>query len=157
MSTTIFIYRQIFTKFESLIELQISSNIDLFFIGVFNIHIDGLNDYDAHKFHKLLNSFDLLQYVTHLTHDSGLTIHLVITNSSSKFVICPFLLHTHMSDHKNVCFDLDLQKLTVHKTAFSCHKLKKPIYMNLMNTLQLLFPMLNISTMTSCYSYLTQP
>ena len=107
-----------FTEFEFLIELQLSSNIDLFFIGDYNIHIDDLNDYNARHFLELLNSFDLLQYVTHPTHDSGHTIDLVITKASSKFVICPFLLDTYISDHKTVCIDLNLAKPTVHKTAF---------------------------------------
>ena len=35
--------------YTSLLELQIASNIDLFFIGDFNIHED-LNDYNARLF-----------------------------------------------------------------------------------------------------------
>ena len=33
-----------FTEFESLLEFHISANIDLIFVGDFNIHIDDLND-----------------------------------------------------------------------------------------------------------------
>ena len=68
-----------FTEFESLLELQIASNIDSFFIGDFIIHIEDLNDYNARHFLKLLNTFDLLQHITLPTHDSGHTIDLVIT------------------------------------------------------------------------------
>ena len=39
---------------------------------------------------KLLNSCYLLQHVTHPIHDSGYTIDLVITNASSKIVVCSF-------------------------------------------------------------------
>ena len=42
-----------FTEFESLLEFQIASNIDLFFIGDFNIHIEDLNDYNTRHFIKL--------------------------------------------------------------------------------------------------------
>ena len=83
-----------FTEFGFLTELQISSNIDVFFIVDFNIHTDDLNDYNASHFPKLLKSFDLLQHATHPMHDSGHTIDLVITNDSSKFFICPFLFDT---------------------------------------------------------------
>ena len=114
-----------FTEFESLLELQIASNIDLFFTGDFNIHIEDLNDCNTRHFLKLLNTFDLLQHVTCPTHDSGHTIDLLITNASSKFTICPFMLDTYISDHKTVCIDLDLPKPTVHKTTFSCRQLKK--------------------------------
>ena len=46
-----------FTEFESLLELQIVSKIDLFVIGDFDIHIEDLNDYNARHFFKLLNTF----------------------------------------------------------------------------------------------------
>ena len=114
-----------YTEFESLLELQIASNIDLFFIEDFNIHIEDLNDYNARHFLKLLNTFDLPQHVTCPTHDSGHIIDLVLTNASSKFIICSFMFDMHISDHKTICIDLDLSKPTVHKTTFSCRQLKK--------------------------------
>ena len=117
-----------FTEFESLLELQIASNVDSFFIGDFNIHIEDLNDYNARLFLKLLNTFDLLQNITHPTHDSDHTIDLVITNASSKFIIRPFMLDTYVSDHKTICIDFELSKPTVHKTTFSCRQFKKNWY-----------------------------
>ena len=38
------------TEFESLLELQIVSNVDLFFIGDINIHIEDLNYYNVCHF-----------------------------------------------------------------------------------------------------------
>ena len=108
-----------FTEFKLILELQITSYIDLFFIEDFNIHIEDLNDYNTRYFLKLLNTFDLLQHVTLPTHDSGHTIDLVITNASSKFIICPFILDTYISDHKTIYINLDLPKQTVHKTTFN--------------------------------------
>ena len=125
ISIAFFTYCQLFTEFESLLELQIASNVDSFFIGDFNIHIEDLNDYNARLFLKLLNTFDLLQNITHPTHDSDHTIDLVITNASSKFIIRPFMLDTYVSDHKTICIDFDLSKPTVHKTTFSCRQFKK--------------------------------
>ena len=43
----------VFTEFELLLELQITSSIDLFFTGNFNIYIKDLNDYNARHFLKL--------------------------------------------------------------------------------------------------------
>ena len=59
------------------------------------------------------------------TYDSGHTIDLVITNASSKFKICPFILDTYISGHKTICIDLDILKPTVHKTTFFCGQVKK--------------------------------
>ena len=62
-----------FDEFESLLELRTASNIDLFFIGDFKIHIEDLNDCNARHLIKLLKTFDLLQHGTCPTHDSGHT------------------------------------------------------------------------------------
>ena len=53
-----------FTEFESLLEFHISANIDLIFVGDFNIHIDDLNDVNFIHFFKLLNKFILCQNVS---------------------------------------------------------------------------------------------
>ena len=137
----------IFTEFESLLELQIASNIDLLFIGDFNIHIENLNDYNTRHFLKLLNTFDLLQHVTCPTHDSGHTTDLVITNASSKFTICPFMLDTYISDQKNICMTSTFLSQLFTKQRSPIVNLRKLIFLNLIKILQLLFLMSKISTL----------
>ena len=54
-----------FAVFESLLELHIASNINLFLLEILNIYIEDLIDYNARHFLKLSNTFGLLQHVTH--------------------------------------------------------------------------------------------
>ena len=106
-----------FTEFESLIECHISSNIDLFFFGDFNIKINNNNDYNTQHFNKLLHNFNLSQYVSFLTH--GHILDLIITNDSSKLNIHPFYIDICTSNHKTICVDLYLPKLFIKKKAIS--------------------------------------
>ena len=107
-----------FTKFESLLECLISSNIDLFFLGDFNIKIDNINDYNTQYFKKLLHNINLSQHVSFLTHDSGHILDLIISYDSSKLNIHPFHINTSISDHKKICVDLNLPKPHLKKKFF---------------------------------------
>ena len=101
-----------FTEFESLLEFHISANIDLIFVGDFNIHIDDLNDVNSIHFLKLLNTFNLCQHVSFPTQNSEHVLDLIITNGSSNLFTCPFLLDTYISDQKTVCVDINLNSET---------------------------------------------
>ena len=114
-----------FTEFESLLEFHISANIDLIFVGDFNIHIDDLNDVNSIHFLELLNTFNLCQHVSFPTQNSGHVLDLIITNASSNLVTCPFLLDTYISDHKTVCVDIDLPKPNINKVTFSYRPINK--------------------------------
>ena len=107
-----------FTEFESLTECHISSSIDLFFLGYFNIKIDNINDYNTQHFKKLLQNFDLSQQVFFPKNDSGHILDLIITIFSSKFNIHPFCIDTCISDHKTVCANLILAKTHIKKKLF---------------------------------------
>ena len=90
----------------NLLEFHISANIDLVFVGNFNIHIDDLSDVNSIHFLKLLNTLNLCQHVSFPTHNSGHVLDLIITNALSNLVTCPFLLDTYISDHKTLCINL---------------------------------------------------
>ena len=110
---------------ESILNIYISANIELFFVGDFHIHIDDLNDVNSIHFQKLLNTFNLCQHVSFPTHNSGHVLDLIITNASSNLVTCPFLLGTYISDHKTVCVDIDLPKPNINKVTFSYRPINK--------------------------------
>ena len=135
-----------FTEFESLLELQIASNIDVFLIGDVNIYIEDLNDYNARHFLKLLNTFDLLRHVTLPTHDSGHTIEIVLTNAFSKFIICPFMLILTFQTTKLFALTMTFLSKLFTKQRFPVVNLKKLIFLNVIKILQLLFLMSKIST-----------
>ena len=114
-----------FTEFESLLEFHISANIDLVFVGDFNIHIDDLNDVNSIHFLKLLSTFNLCQHVSFSTHNSGHVLDLIITNASSNLFTCPFLLDTYISNPKTVCVDIDIPKPNINKVTFSYRPINK--------------------------------
>jgi exonuclease III len=51
------------TEFETLLEHHITSNIDLFFIGDFNIHIDNQDDPNSILCNRLLHTLNLNQHI----------------------------------------------------------------------------------------------
>ena len=67
----------------------------------------------------------MCQHVSLPTHNSGHILDLIITNASSNLSICPNVLNTYISDHKTVCFDIDLPKPAVNKETFSCRPITK--------------------------------
>ena len=75
------------TELESLLGYHITSNVDLIFVGDFNIHIDKQDDPNTIFFNRLLLNFNLNQHISFPTHDSGHILDLIITNASSKLVI----------------------------------------------------------------------
>ena len=113
------------TEFETLLEHHITSNVDLFFIGDFNIHIDNQHDPNTVLFNSLLHTFNLNQHISFPTHDSGHALDLIIMNASSKLTIHPNLLDTCISDHKTVYIDIDIPKPVIQKSSFSFRPLKQ--------------------------------
>ena len=69
-----------FSGFESLLEFHILSNVDLTFVGDFNIHVADLNGLNSLHFRKLLNTFILCRHVSLPTHNSGHILDYIITN-----------------------------------------------------------------------------
>ena len=134
------------TEFESLLECHISSSIELFFLGDFNINIDNINDYSTQNFKKLLQNFCLSQHIFFPRHDYGQIFDLIITNVSSKFNICPFCINTCIFDHKTVCIDLSLAKPHIKKKLFLIVVSRMSISLNLIKIFVLLFPILNTLT-----------
>ena len=76
-------------EFKSLLEHYITSNVDLIFLGDFNIHTDKQDDPNTVLFDRLLLTFNLNHYISFPTHDSGHILDLIITNASSKLAIYP--------------------------------------------------------------------
>ena len=95
-------------EFESLFEHHITSNVDLIFVGDFNIHIDKQNDPNTVLFNRLLLTFNLNQHISFPTHDSGHILDLIVTNASSKLAIYPYLVDTCISDHQTVYIDFEI-------------------------------------------------
>ena len=108
-----------FTEFKSLIEWHISSNIDLFFLGDFNIKIDNINDHNTQHFNKILHNFNPSQHFSFPIHEFDHILDLIITNDSFKLNIHPFYIDTCIFNHKTICVDLNLPKPHVKKKTFS--------------------------------------
>ena len=122
LSSSIFAFR---AEFETLFEYHITSNVDLIFVGDFNIHNDKQDDPNTVVFNKLLLNFNLKQHIFFPTHDFGHILDLIITNVSSKLAIYPNLIDTCIFDHKIVYIDLDIQKPVAQKSSITFRPLNK--------------------------------
>ena len=66
-------------EFSSFLEGLVLTTSALLVAGDFNFHIDEPNDCDARRFLQVLESFDLIQHVSEVTHRNGHILDLIIT------------------------------------------------------------------------------
>ena len=106
-------------EFESLgrLEHHITLNVDLIFVGDFNINNDKQDDLNTVVFNRLLLNFNLIQHISFPTLDFGHILDLIIKNASFKLAIYPNLIDTRISDHEIVYIDLDIQKPVAQKSS----------------------------------------
>ena len=101
--------------FESLLEHYITLNVDLIFVGDFNIQIVKQDDPNNVLVNRLLLTFNFNQHVSFPTHDSGHILDLIITNASSKLAIYFNLVDICISDYNTVYIDLTITKPVAKK------------------------------------------
>ena len=98
-------------EFGTLLEELEVTNAELFIVGDFNFHMDDLMDGNAIQFSRLLETFDLKQYVTAPTHLYGHILDLVITRSAAVSLVLNFrVAEQPISDYKAITFNLTLSK-----------------------------------------------
>ena len=99
---------------------------ELLLVGDFSFHFDVQNDHHASRFIDILESLDLKEHVTEPTHVSGYTLDLVITrgDATDSFVHNISALEQPISDHKVICFNLNLVKPSSIKKTNKTIKLK---------------------------------
>src|SRR6201996_7136625 len=90
-------------EFSDLLAILCSQPAELIISGDFNFHVNDSSSSHTRSFLKLLESFGLKQHVNFPTHDSGHSLNLVITRSSSSSLLSN--IHSHfpaLSDHDAV-------------------------------------------------------
>ena len=99
---------------------------ELLIMGDFNLHIDDTENTQAVRFMTILDSFGLKQHVVSLTHRDGHILDLVITrdNCSPLHVSNVCVLKQPISDHKPICFSLNLEKQTNQRRIVLSRRLK---------------------------------
>ena len=88
------------SEFTSLLEDLISTSSELILTGDFNLHVDDPAAPHVSSFLDLLNTFNLTQHITFPTHNSGHTLDLLITRSTSSLISSPDHIFTPISDHE---------------------------------------------------------
>ena len=68
-----------FNDFSDLLELASIIRNEIVIFGDFHIHLDANEDPNSRKFTELLTTFNLVQHVPEVTHESGHLLDLVIT------------------------------------------------------------------------------
>ena len=91
--------------------------------GDFNIHVNNTSDSNTITFMDMLQSFDLINKVSFMTHKSNNTLDLVITKSDATFL--QNVVKGHMvSDHYMVLFDIKISHTVTPTTTVSFRKYK---------------------------------
>ena len=108
-------------EFGTILEELVVTNAELLIVGDFNFHMDDLMDGNAIRFSRLLETFDLKQYVKAPTHLYGHILDLVITRSAADSLVSNFrVAEQPISDHKAITFNLTLSKPPIiRKTVIS--------------------------------------
>lgn len=88
------------SEFTSLLEDFISSPSELIITGDFNLHVDDPTAPYVASFLDLLDTFNLTQHISFPTHDSGHTLDLFITRSSSTLLSSVDHTFSPISDHR---------------------------------------------------------
>ncbi len=99
-----------FEEFSCLLEEMLTSSCELVILGDFNIRCDQLEAKDTIAFNHLLESCDLKQHVTTITHCKAHVLDLVITRSSTNLVKAIGDFDPTLSDHSLVSCCLDISK-----------------------------------------------
>ena len=96
------------TEFSHLLADLCSRPSELFILGDFNIHVDDPTAPGTNSFLSSLHSFDLKQHVNFSTHESGHTLDLLISHTSSASLsnISPYF--PALSDHDAVLATLSV-------------------------------------------------
>ena len=68
--------------------------------GDFNLHVDDFTAPHVSSFLDMLNTFNLTQHITFPTHNSGHTLDLLITRSTSSLISSSDHIFTPISDHE---------------------------------------------------------
>src|SRR6201996_8073180 len=90
-------------EFSDLLAILCSQPAELIISGDFNFHVDDSSSSLTRSFLNLLDSFGLKQHVNFPTHDSGHSLDLVITRSSSSSMLSNIYSHfPALSDHDAV-------------------------------------------------------
>ena len=89
-----------------------SANNPVIYAGDFNIWLDVADDPGTEKFTDILNMFDLRNFVTESTYNSGHILDLVISRCHLGMVdevnVCPMFT---VSDHKLIEFKINIEKV----------------------------------------------
>jgi hypothetical protein len=118
------------SEFTSLLEDIISSPSELIITGDFNLHVDNPSALYVAPFLDLLDTFSLTQHIQFPTHDSGHTLDLLITRSSSSLVTSVDHTFSPISDHEVI---LSTLAIPTKSRSPRIVKLTRPI--NTINTI----------------------
>ena len=111
-------------EFSSFLERLVLTTSALLVAGDFNFHIDEPNDCDARRVLQVLESFDLIQYVSEATDKKGRILDLIITRTHKKLVGLCTVDNPFVSDHLAVHSLLDLAKIPLECKRISYRKIR---------------------------------
>jgi hypothetical protein len=96
------------SEFTSLLEDFISSPSEIIITGDFNLHVNDSAAPYVSPFLDLLDTFNLTQHISFPTHDSGHTLDLLITRSTSTLLSSVDHIFSPISDHRVILSTLTI-------------------------------------------------
>ena len=97
----------------------------LILLGDFNVHWDCPTKSDVLQFSSSTSSAGLTQYVYGPTHKDGHTLDLVFTRCDDTFLHDCYTKDKLMSDHRIICFTLDIPKSTPQRVTSTLRDYQK--------------------------------
>ena len=109
-------FSEFLSEFEFFLLETRASNNCILFVGDFNVWIDDLTNSDARRFCQVLDHLSLKNYINDATYDSGHTLDLVISDSTSE-ALCDFFVEPvcTISDHRLISFTLNVSISLKHE------------------------------------------
>ena len=110
-------------EIESLILESEINDVDVIYLGDFNILVDDIGNNEAQNFLRLLDNFSILNLVNEPTYNSGHTLDLVITKNHHSLVksLTVDTINT-LSDHRSVNFHLNFNYAKVERKLIRFRK-----------------------------------
>ena len=106
-----------FNDFSDLLELASIIRNEIVILGDFNIHLDVNEDPNSRKFTELITTFNLVQHVPEVTHESRHLLDLVITRPTD--LVTNLNVGDYFSDHREITFGTNVEKIIPPRVMYT--------------------------------------
>ena len=111
-----------FNDFSDLLELANIIRNEIVIFGDFHIHLDANEDPNSRKFTELLTTFNLVQHVPEVTHESRHLLDFVITSLTD--LISNLNVGDYFLDHREITFGTNVEQIRPPRVMYTSRNYK---------------------------------